>query len=105
MFYDALMGKPVKELEGAISYVKQQGLDTLVLAWLQKYQPSTPPSALGAVEQKVLVISGDHDTDNGSAADLAKMFQHANLATVPGDHNHAAGTKEFAKAVVSFLKE
>ena len=104
MFYEALMGKPVKELEGAISYVKQQGLDTQVLAYLQKYQPSTSPKALGEVHQKVLVISGDQDSDNGSASELAKMFPHAESATVPGDHNHAAGTKEFSDKVVSFLK-
>jgi pimeloyl-ACP methyl ester carboxylesterase len=105
MFYEAMMGKPVKELEGAVAYVKQQGLDTLILAYLQKYQPSTSPSALAGINNKVLVISGDQDTDNGSAADLVKMFHSATFAIVPGDHNHASATKEFSNTVVSFLKQ
>lgn len=105
MFYEALMGKPVKELEGAIAYVKTQGLDTLVLAYLQKYQPSTSPSELATVKQPVLIISGDQDSDNGSAAELAAMFRNRTVATVPGDHNHAAGTKEFAENVISFLRK
>jgi pimeloyl-ACP methyl ester carboxylesterase len=105
MFYEALSGKPVKELEAAVRYVKQQGLDTLALAYMQKYQPSTSPEALAAVQQPVLVISGDQDSDNGSATELAKMFRSATTATVPGDHNHAAGTKEFAEKVVAFLKD
>ncbi len=105
LFYEALAGKPVKELEGMVNYVKQQGLDPKVLSLLQKYQPSTSPKELSAVTQPVLVISGDHDSDNGSAADLAKMFRAASTALVPGDHNHAAGSKEFSDKVVTFLKE
>ena len=105
MFYEALMGKPVKELESVIAYVKRQGLDTLVLAYPQKYQPSTLPAELAAVPQPVLIISGDRDADNGSAAELAKMFHNASIATVPGDHNGAADTKEFAENVISFLKK
>lgn len=105
MFYEALSGKPVKELEGLVNYVKQQGLNTQVLALLQKYQPATLPVDLASVNKPVLVISGDQDSDNGSAADLAKMFHHATIAHVPGDHNHAAGTKEFSQKVVSFMLE
>ena len=105
LFYEALSGKPVKELEGAINYVRQQGLDTLALAYMQKYQPSTSLAELAAVRQPVLVISGDQDTDNGSAGELAKMFRFAKTATVPGDHNHTAGTKAFSEKVLAFLKE
>jgi pimeloyl-ACP methyl ester carboxylesterase len=105
MFYEALSGKPVKELEGVMNYVRQQGLDTVTLALMQKYQPSTSPRALHAVKQRVLVICGLQDADNGSAEELAKMFRSAAMARVPGDHNHAAGTKEFASKVLSFLKE
>jgi pimeloyl-ACP methyl ester carboxylesterase len=105
MFYEALSGKPVKELEGMVNSVKQRGLDTLVLAWLQKYQPSTGPAALKKIKQKVLVISGDKDLDNGSPEQLSKMFQSATLVFVPGEHNRTSGTKEFSGAVVSFLKE
>ncbi len=52
----------------------------------------------------MLVICGDKDSDNGSAADLANLLPNANLVTVPGDHNHAAATVEFSNAVKLFLK-
>ena len=104
LFYGAFGGKPVKELEGLIATVKRRGLDTAVLANLQKYQPTTLPSALKKIRQPVLIISGDADADNGSAPDLAKMFRNATTVTVPGDHDHTAGTAAFASEVVLFLK-
>jgi len=104
MFYEALMGKPTKELEGAMKYVRQQGLDTLQLAYMQKYQPSTSPDELSKIKKQVLVICGDKDEDNGSAAALAKMIHSSVLVIVPGDHGSAPRSKEFSEAVVSFLK-
>lgn len=106
MFYDAFSGNPVKELEGVVNYVKQKGLDMQVLAWLQKYQPSTSPYVLKKVKQNVLVISGDKDIDSTNKPEsLAKLLPRSKLVIVPGDHNHAGGTKEFSNAVISFLKE
>ncbi len=52
----------------------------------------------------MLVICGDKDSDNGSAAELAKLLPAAKLAIVPGDHNHASATAEFSNAVKQFLK-
>lgn len=103
MFYQAMMGKDVPELKGAVDYVKQQGLDMLALAYLQRSQPSTPKEVLQKVKQSVLVISGDKDSDNGSAAELAKLFPNSTFVTTPGDHNHASATKEFADEVKVFL--
>jgi pimeloyl-ACP methyl ester carboxylesterase len=102
-FYEALSGKPDKELEGMVNAVKKQGLDTMALAYMQKYQPSTSPGALYKVHQRVLVINGDHDRDNGSPEDLAKMLRNVTLATIPGDHNSALRSKEFSETVISFL--
>ncbi|MEO6906072.1 MAG: alpha/beta hydrolase [Ginsengibacter sp.] len=105
LFYRAMMGDSIPELQGAVNYVKQQGFDQLALAYLQKEQPSTSKEELNKVRQPVLVISGDIDTDNGSAAELAKLLPNSTLATTPGDHNHAASTPEFSKAVISFLRK
>lgn len=106
IFYEALSGKPVKELEGLVSYVKQKGLDMQVLAWLQKYQPSTSPSVLKKVKQNILVISGDKDIDSTNKPEsLVKLLPRSKLVIVPGDHNHASSTKEFSNAVITFLKE
>jgi pimeloyl-ACP methyl ester carboxylesterase len=104
MFYRALMGDSIPELKGIVDHVKQQGLDQLAQAYLQKEQPSTSKEILGKIKQPVLVISGDKDTDNGSAAELAKLLPNSSSATVPGDHNHASATPEFSKEVISFLK-
>lgn len=104
MFYHAMMGDSIPELKGAVDYVKQQHLDQLALAYLQRSQPSTSKKTLANIKQKILVISGDKDSDNGSAADLARLLPNADIATVPGDHGNASSTPEFSKEIISFLK-
>ena len=105
MFYRAMMGDSIPELKGAVDYVKQQGLDQLALAYLQKAQPSTSKEILSKLQQPVLVICGDKDTDNGSANELAKLLPNSSFAITPGDHNHAAATPEFSKAGYRFSQE
>jgi len=103
LFYKALNGEPVKELEPMVKHVHEAGLDQRALACMQKEQPSTSKAELGEVKQPVLVICGDHDQDNGSAGELVKLFPHATLAIVPGDHGGASRTKEFSEKVIAFL--
>jgi pimeloyl-ACP methyl ester carboxylesterase len=105
MFYHALSGDSVPELEAVVKHVHDAGLDQQVLALQQKYQPSTPKEDLTKVKQPVLVICGTKDSDNGSATELVKLFPHAEFAQVPGDHGAAQKTKEFADAVLKFFKE
>jgi len=105
MFYHAFMGENIPEAKGAVDYAKSQNLDLLALAYLQRSQPSTPKEVLQKVKQPVLVICGSEDPDNGSAGDLAKVLKNSAFATVPGDHNHASGTKEFAVDVNKFLEK
>ena len=106
LFYRALMGDTTTELQSIVAYVKQQpALDPLALAYMQKGQPSTSKEALAKVQQPVLVISGDKDTDNGSAAALVKLFPHATLNTVPGDHSHTMATPAFSSAILQFFKQ
>jgi len=105
MFYRALMGDTVRELEGMVQHVKEAGLDQLALAYLQKEQPSTSIEELDKVKQPVLVICGDKDSDNGSAQDLVKLFHHAEYAQVPGDHGSALQTKEFGEKVLEFFRK
>jgi pimeloyl-ACP methyl ester carboxylesterase len=104
MFYEALMGKPVKELEGAIRYVKEQKLDQLALAYMQKGQPSTSKKELSALKKPVLVICGTEDEDNGSSKELASLIPESEYVRVPGDHNSTSRSKEFAEVVTGFLK-
>src|SRR5664279_6366607 len=105
MFYRAMMGDSVPELKGAVDYVKQQGLDQLALAYLQKAQPSTSKEVLRKIQKPILVICGDKDEDNGSAGELAKLLPRSDFATVPGDHNHASATIEFSNEVKLFFQK
>lgn len=105
MFYHAMRGDSIPELAGVVKYVKEAKLDQEALALLQKEQPSTPKQLLEKVTIPVLVIAGSEDSDNGSAQALAQLFRNATYATVPGDHNHASQSKEFADAVLAFINE
>jgi pimeloyl-ACP methyl ester carboxylesterase len=104
MFYRALMGDTVKELEPMLKYVKESGLDQTALAYLQKEQPATSKAALAAIKKRVMVICGSEDEDNGSALSLAKLIPDATYVSVPGNHNTALRSKEFSNAVLAFLK-
>ncbi len=104
-FYEALAYDTVASLHAMVVYVQQNNLDQQALALLQKYQPSTPKEILSKIKNRVLIIHGDKDADNGNADALAAIFPNSEMAVTPGDHNHAAATPEFAAAVMKFLKE
>ena len=103
LFYRALGGEDVPELKAAMDNVAVSGLDRTALMYMQKHQPSTLPSQLGVLKQKVLLISGDEDNDNGSVKALGKMIPNSIIIRVPGVHNTAWSTKLFADAVIKFL--
>jgi len=104
-FYNALTTDTVAELHDMVQYVKQAGLDQQALALLQKFQPSTSISILRTIRIPVLVIHGDLDNDNGSSDALAMVFSNSQKAVVPGMHNQAVQTPEFAQAVLLFLSK
>ena len=103
MFYHALMGDSVKELAPMVKSIKDRGLDQLALAYSQNGQPSTSKEELAKVKNRVLVLCGDNDSDNGSAKDLSSLLPNATYKTVPGVHNTAHQSKEFAGEVILFL--
>lgn len=105
MFYRALSGENVLELEGFITYVKESGLDQQALALMQKGQPSTSKEAFSRNTKPVLVICGDHDEDNGSSEDLFKMIPKAQYKRPPGEHNNAVQTQEFSNSIIDFLSQ
>ncbi len=107
MFQEAFQGKAHlhPETNGAIAYAKSSGADTVALGLLQQFQPVTTVAELSKIKTPVLVISGDQDTENGKAGDLAKLLLNATLKSVPGNHNNTAQSEGFAKEVVKFLAE
>ncbi|TAE24009.1 MAG: alpha/beta hydrolase [Cytophagales bacterium] len=89
---------------GAVEYARKSGADTLALGLIQQAQPATSRQVLGRVRQPVLVISGDADTDNGRADDLAELLPNSTLVTVPGaTHNDTMSKPAFGEAIVKFL--
>jgi pimeloyl-ACP methyl ester carboxylesterase len=106
MFYKALSGEAVPELEGLVNRVKgDPSLDQLALAYMQKAQPSTSRAEFGKVKKPVLVICGDKDEDNGSSKELAGLIPKSTYKRVPGVHNDTAKSKEFSMEVISFLNK
>ncbi len=103
--YEALMYDSVKGYDDFRKRIVSAGLDRLALAYQQKEQPSTSIEELAKIRQRVLIICGRQDEDNGKAQDLQQLIPGSLFVTVPGNHGSAAGTKEFAGEVLSFLKK
>ena len=104
-FHAALTGQSDKhpQLKSAIEYAKKSGADTVCLARMQEFQPTTSVAELSRVKQPVLVISGDDDTDNGPAGELAALLPNATLAGTPGNHNNTARSAGFGEKILAFL--
>lgn len=106
MFYKALSGESVPELEGLVKRVKEDStLDQLALAYMQRSQPSTSRSEFSKIKKPVLVICGDKDEDNGSSKELAGLIPKSTYKRVPGVHNDTHRSKDFSMEVISFLKK
>lgn len=105
-FYEAL-ARPGShpDLQPAVAYAVKSGADTIALKYMQQFQPVTTRAELKRLKLPVLVISGDKDEDNGQASELAAALPNATLANVPGTHNTAVATSDFAKRVINFLKK
>lgn len=108
-FYQVLNGDTAAvrkyNMQEFMNYINQSGFNKLSLAYQQKYQPVTTPAELNRLHLPVLVLRGSEDVDNGSAVMLQSMIPGARLKYVPGDHNHAYGTPEFAATVLAFMRE
>ncbi|MEO6672510.1 MAG: alpha/beta hydrolase [Ginsengibacter sp.] len=102
--YEALMYDSVQGYDDFRKRVISTGLDRLALAYQQKGQPSSGKNELAKVKQKVLIICGDHDADNGRGEDLQKLIPKSAFVSVPGNHNTASGTIDFAVQALLFLK-
>jgi pimeloyl-ACP methyl ester carboxylesterase len=102
-FYEALTYDSIPGFEAVRKRIADNGLDKTALALQQKGQPSTSKEDLGRVKQKVMVICGDKDQDNGNGADLAKLIPKAEFVTVPGNHGSAWHSSEFTAEVLKFL--
>jgi pimeloyl-ACP methyl ester carboxylesterase len=104
-FYNALINDTIKGYEDFRKYISDKGLNPLVLAYQQENQPSTSKEELAHLKQKVLIICGDADTDNGKGSDLQLLIPNSQFVAVKGSHNSSATTTEFAQKILLFLRK
>jgi pimeloyl-ACP methyl ester carboxylesterase len=102
-FYKGLLNDTTPGFEAFYKRIKENNLDQLALAYQQNGQPSTSKEALARVKQKVLVVCGIEDKDNGNGQELAALIPKAKFIETPGNHGGAWHTPEFSTIVVSFL--
>lgn len=70
-----------------------------------KEQPATSKKALSQLKQKVMIICGNADTDNGKGSDLQLLIPGSIFEQVTGNHNSSEYTPEFAGKVLAFLRQ
>lgn len=87
----------------ARSFLKTMGVDRAAARMLLGTMEDTAPDALAGITMPVLVLCGENDHDNGSAAHLAQALPHARLATIPGTHMSSVTEPAMGVELVSFL--
>ncbi|MGY4538460.1 pimeloyl-ACP methyl ester carboxylesterase [Mucilaginibacter sp. UYNi724] len=103
--YKALMGDTtIHDVDDMMIWINKNNFDKLALAYQQKYQPSTSAAELAKIKIPVLLIDGTEDTTNGDVTILQKMIPGSKFVTVPGNHNTAGNTIQFADAILNFMK-
>lgn len=104
--YKALMGDTtIHDVDDMMNWINRNNFDKLALAYQQKHQPSTSPQELAKIKIPVLLIDGTEDSTNGDVTVLQRMIPTSQYKTVPGDHNSAGNTIQFADAIINFLKQ
>jgi len=87
----------------AIQFMKTMKVDRVAAALLLETFADTAPTDLEALTMPVLVVCGDLDSDNGSAAELAAVLPDATLVTTPGTHMSSVTHREMGHAIAEFL--
>jgi pimeloyl-ACP methyl ester carboxylesterase len=105
-FADIYGGNANKYCDGRESVKKavERGLDTLVLSYIQKYQPITSVKELRAIKIPVAIINGDKDRDNGDPEILSILIPKSKLYITNGTHGEASRTELFGEKVLEFLQ-
>ena len=87
----------------AEAFLKTTGGDPQALLLVLDTFVDTPRAALDDIAMPVLVLTGDTDDGNGSAAALADALPHGRYRAVPGNHMSAVARPELGMAIAEFL--
>ena len=89
----------------AEAFLKTTGGDPQAMLPLLDSFVDTGAAELRAIAIPTLVVSGEDDHDNGSAAALADMIPGAQFVAVPGNHMSAVTRPELGRAFADFLAD
>lgn len=87
----------------AAQFMKTTGVDADAVVHVLTSQVDTAREDLAALVMPTLVVAGEKDRDNGSAAELAEALPQARFQSIPGNHMSAVTRPELAAAMVEFL--
>ncbi|MES2301440.1 MAG: alpha/beta fold hydrolase [Pseudomonadota bacterium] len=86
-------------------FLKTMGVDRVAARLLLGTMADTDPAELDALAMPVLVLCGEQDDDNGSAARLAEALPDARLALIPGTHMSSVTMPEMGREIAEFLSQ
>lgn len=86
-------------------FLKTMGVDRAAARLLLGTMADTDAAALAAIAMPTLVLCGDKDDDNGSAANLVQALPDARLALIPGTHMSSVTMPEMGREIVTFLSQ
>ena len=87
----------------AEAFLKTTKGDPVALRLLLDAMTGMTVDEIKAIHTLALVLTGDDDNDNGSAADLAALLPNATLVETPGGHMSAVTKPELGQAIADFL--
>lgn len=104
--YEALAGDTThRDVDDMMAWIHKNNFDNQSLMLQQKHQPSTSAAELAKLKIPVLLIDGSEDNTNGDVHDLQKLIPGSKYTEVPGNHNTAGNTEQFAQAITDFLRQ
>ena len=89
----------------AQQFLKTMGGDRDAARLLLGTMADTDPDSLNEITMPTLVLCGDQDNDNGSAAKLAQALPDARLALIPGTHMSSVTMPDLGREIVTFLSQ
>lgn len=89
----------------SMQFLKSQGVDRVAARLLLDTMPDLDLSMLANITMPTLIVCGDEDRDNGSAAELAALIPEADFVEVPGTHMGSVTKPDLGNAIAEWLKE
>lgn len=87
----------------AVSFMKTMKIDRVAARLLLQAVDDTDPEELSKISMPTMVLCGDKDDDNGSAAKLAEALPDARHVEIPGTHMSSVTEGALGDALVEFL--